>query len=194
MVSTSGQSFFRRTLDAMSIDVAEPELIISRRELTWMLRTAQSLAVPRDAVFRFFADPANLGRITPPEMRFSIVTPEPIEMRVGALIDYRIGLWALPLRWRTRISEWNPPLGFTDEQLRGPYAEWVHQHRFVATPDGGTRVDDVVTFRLPLGQLGRIAAPLVTGQLRRIFAYRHQAIGAVFATKQPSGRPGGQST
>ena len=167
----------------MSADVAEPDLSISRDQRTWMLRASQSLGVPRDVVFRFFADPANLGLITPPEMRFRIVTREPIEMRVAALIDYRIGLWGLPLRWRTRISEWNPPLGFTDVQLRGPYAEWVHQHRFVATPDGGTRVEDVVTFRLPLGQLGLIAAPLVTRQLRRIFAYRHQAIVAAFASR-----------
>ena len=156
---------------------------ITRVGRTWLLRTSQVIPVPRDELFGFFTAAENLGRITPPELGFDILTPAPIPMCAGTLIDYRIRLWGVPLAWRTLISAWNPPLEFIDEQVRGPYAEWVHRHRFTPTATGGTLVEDEVRFRLPFGPLGMIGAPLVRRQLRRIFMFRRDAILAALAPR-----------
>jgi ligand-binding SRPBCC domain-containing protein len=145
----------------------------------WVLRARQKLQRPRDTLFPFFADAANLGRITPPEVRFEIITPAPIVMRVGTLIDYQIRTWGIPMRWRTEITAWNPPLEFVHTQLRGPYAEWIHRHRFIELAGGTTLMEDIVQFRLPLGRLGAVAGPVVRRQLRRIFGYRRTAVSAL---------------
>lgn len=139
------------------------------------LNTSMHLPLPIEEVFRFFGDAENLERITPPELGFKIVTPKPIRMEEGSLIDYRLKLFVIPFRWQSLISCWEPPHRFVDEQLRGPYREWVHTHRFEAV-EGGTRITDEVRYRLPVWPLGEIATPLVRLQLDRIFRYRQKSI------------------
>lgn len=167
---------YRPTEPVAVTDVTEDIRIERADDGRWVLRAGQRVHLPRERLFPFFADAGNLSRITPREMRFAIVTPLPVAMREGAVIDYRIRVWGVPLRWRTVISHWEPPREFVDEQRGGPYAEWVHQHRFTDLADGTTLVQDEVRFRLPLGPLGALAGPLVRWQLRRIFRYRRKAI------------------
>jgi ligand-binding SRPBCC domain-containing protein len=157
--------------------VRDDEIRIDRESGTaWVLRAAQRLPRTRAEVFPFFADAGNLARITPPAMRFDILTPRPIEMGAGTVIDYRIRTWGVAMRWRTLISAWNPPVEFIDTQVRGPYAEWVHRHRFTELGAAETLMEDHVRFRLPLGPLGAAVGPLVRHELLRIFAFRRVAI------------------
>ena len=131
--------------------------------------------LPIDRVFPFFAAAENLERITPASLRFSIRTPLPVRMAAGALIDYRLRLLGVPFGWKTRITVWDPPREFVDEQIAGPYRVWRHRHRFTAV-DGGTEIDDRVEYALPLWPFGEAALPLVRLQLRRIFAHRQRAV------------------
>lgn len=153
----------------------------------YTLRSELRFPLPREKVFAFFADAGNLARITPSELGFRIRTPQPIVMREGAIIDYTIRLWAVPLRWRTRIARWDPPHGFVDEQLRGPYALWIHTHRFHELPDG-TAIEDEVRYALPFGHLGRVAHPIVRRQLRRIFSHRARAVAQLLGAPSPPSR------
>lgn len=143
-----------------------------------ILSLEMTVARPITEVFEFFADAGNLERITPPELRFRILTPLPIDMKAGMLIDYRLRLFGMPVAWRTLISDWSPPDRFVDEQIRGPYREWTHMHTFEETA-GGTVIRDVVRYRLPFGLLGLPAQPLIRLQLHRIFAYRQRMTGEI---------------
>ncbi len=126
-------------------------------------------------VFPFFADAGNLEAITPPFLRFRILTPRPIAMQVGTVIDYRLHLRGMPLRWRTLITAWEPGVRFIDEQIRGPYAIWRHEHLFEPGADGTTTiVRDEVRYAM-VG--GRLANRLVVARdLRRIFAHRQERV------------------
>lgn len=145
---------------------------------------------PLADVFPFFAEAGNLERITPPELRFHIETPLPVKMAAGTILDYRLRLAGVPFRWRSRISVWDPPHRFVDEQLVGPYREWIHLHTFEPTREG-TRVLDRVRYRLPLHPLSLPVAPLVQRQLHRIFTFREEVIRTVFAAESPLPGPAG---
>jgi ligand-binding SRPBCC domain-containing protein len=146
------------------------------------LHARMELALPQQEVFAFFSDAGNLERITPPELRFQILTPQPIRLEAGALIDYQLQLFAVPFRWRTRIARFDPDEVFVDEQLRGPYRAFVHTHRFRPIP-GGTEILDHVRWALPFQPFGEIAYPLVRRQLTRIFRYREHAIRTLLAPR-----------
>jgi ligand-binding SRPBCC domain-containing protein len=143
---------------------------------THVLETWQWVPAGLDETFAFFSDARNLEAITPAFLGFEIRTPLPIEMRAGALIEYRLRLMGMPMTWLTRIDEWVPGRMFVDRQLKGPYARWVHTHRF--TPeDGGTRVEDRVEYAVPLAPLSDpVRALFVRPTVERIFRHRHQAI------------------
>lgn len=137
-----------------------------------LLQSTVELDCPLDRVFAFFADAANLEAITPPELRFRILTPLPIEMKQGAQIRYQLSLYGIPFSWRTEIPVWEPGRCFVDQQISGPYRLWVHTHRFEALGPDRTRIDDQVEYALPLEPLGRLALPLVRRKLDHIFEYR----------------------
>ena len=143
------------------------------------LETSMTVNRPREEVFAFFADAGNLERLTPPELRFQILSP-PVAMRKGTLIDYRLQLFGVPFGWRSLISRWEPPECFVDEQVKGPYRRWVHTHLFRETAVG-TEIVDRVEYQLPLWPLGEPVKLLVARQLERIFAYRQQVLETIFS-------------
>ena len=131
---------------------------------------------PLPVVFEFFARPENLERITPPWLRFRILSPSPIEMKQGATIAYSLRVRGIRLRWLTEIERWNPPFGFIDVQTKGPYRLWRHTHRF-SEVEGGTSIVDTVHYALPFGVLGRLAHRLLVARdLSRIFDYRARRV------------------
>ncbi|MGK2938785.1 MAG: SRPBCC family protein [Solirubrobacteraceae bacterium] len=141
-----------------------------------VLHREQLLPGSPEEVFPFFADAHNLEAITPPLLRFAIVTPGDIEMRVGALIQYRLKLHGLPISWLTSIQRWDPPYAFVDQQIKGPYALWHHSHTFVDDGAGGTLMTDTVRYALPLSPLSEVAMPLVRRDLATIFDYRRDEV------------------
>jgi ligand-binding SRPBCC domain-containing protein len=143
----------------------------------FQLQTRLFVARDLETTFAFFADAGNLQRLTPPWLNFAILTPQPIPMHAGALIDYRIKVHGVPVTWRTEIADWRPPHQFVDQQLKGPYWLWHHTHTFTAE-DGGTMVEDTVRYR-PIG--GALVHTLfVRRDLERIFRFRQEEILRVF--------------
>lgn len=152
-----------------------------------LLERTQDLPRPRAEVFAFFADAGNLEAITPPFLHFKILTPLPIAMQAGALIEYRLRLYGVPIRWRTRIESWEPEQRFVDVQLQGPYARWHHTHEFEDLPNG-TRMRDRVEYAVPWGPLGSLAHLLfVKRSLQRIFDFRRDRVAERFGVHDASG-------
>jgi ligand-binding SRPBCC domain-containing protein len=147
----------------VKIQVLEKELVVS-----------ESI----EEMFDFFADASNLEQLTPPWLKFRIESQLPVEMRVSTNIEYRLKVHGIPIKWRSLISEWNPPFSFVDEQVVGPYKLWHHRHVFEVTPSG-TLVRDIVRYSAPGGYL--INKFLVRPDLDKIFAYRHQKLREHFS-------------
>jgi ligand-binding SRPBCC domain-containing protein len=143
----------------------------------YVLERRQRLELPVQRAFEFYAQARNLAVITPPWMGFEVITPGPIEMRPGALIGYRLKLHGVPVRWRTRITVWEPPLRFVDVQVRGPYALWEHTHTFEPDGEHAVLIGDRVRYAMLLGLLGQTTHPaFVKRDLKRVFDYRERAV------------------
>jgi len=147
--------------------------MINRPRETFVFECEQWFPLPLERVFAFFADAVNLQEITPPWLHFKVLTPSPIAMKVGTLIDYKLRIHALPVRWRTLISQWQPPHRFVDEQIRGPYKLWRHLHTFEPV-DGGTLVKDHVDYQSVGGSL--VNRFFIRPDLEKIFGYRQMVL------------------
>ena len=139
-----------------------------------------SVNKPIEEVFSFFTKAENLNIITPPELKFKITTPLPIDMKKGTLIDYKIKLNGIPFKWKTEITDWSPPYRFVDTQLRGPYRIWIHEHEF-ESHDSKTIVKDTVSYLPPGWVLEPVIHRLaVKKKLEHIFDYRMEKIKSIF--------------
>lgn len=148
------------------------------RRGAFLLVTEQWFPASLETVFPFFADAFNLEEITPPWLHFEVLTPRPFEMCAGRLIDYKLRLHGIPIKWKTEISVWEPPFRFVDRQLKGPYRLWVHEHTFEAY-NGGTRVVDRVEYQVLGGAL--VNTLLVRRDLTRIFSFRRDVLSKRFS-------------
>ncbi len=149
----------------------------------------QHIALPRKRVFSFFENPENLSKITPPSLRFSMLTPLPITLQTGSIIDYTLCSFGLTMRWTTAIAEYAPPLRFVDVQIRGPYSFWHHLHEFHEDAHG-TWMYDRVHYALPLGIAGEIMqALLIQRQIESIFEFRTTVIGNLLLNEEPEKNP-----
>ena len=153
------------------------ETLIRYAMKEFQFQAEQWLSRPIEEVFAFFSEARNLETLTPSWLRFEVLTPAPIAMHAGTLIDYRIRVHGLPIRWRTEIVEWNPPYRFVDVQLHGPYTLWHHTHTFESR-DGGTLCRDQVRYRPRGGALMNWL--FVRRDVQRIFVFRRQQLARLF--------------
>jgi ligand-binding SRPBCC domain-containing protein len=150
---------------------------MGRKDGMFTVETNLFLPHPLEIVFPFFADAANLEKITPPWLQFEILTPLPVTMREGAVIEYRLRLHGISLRWQSEITLWDPPNQFVDEQRRGPYRKWIHKHTF-ARRGNGSEIYDHVQYSLFGGRLTNLL--FVRKDVRGIFSYRTQKLRKIF--------------
>jgi ligand-binding SRPBCC domain-containing protein len=144
-----------------------------------LLERRQRVAVSVEQAFAFYGDERNLEPLTPPWLHFEVTSPRPIAMAAGTLLEYKLRLHGVPIRWRTRIETWEPPLRFVDFQEKGPYSLWEHTHLFEAEGEGAAVITDRVRYAIPLGPLGALAHRLfVRHDLERIFDFRRDAVAA----------------
>ena len=153
---------------------------------TFLFESQRTVERPITEVFEFFSNAHNLAEITPPELHLEILTPAPIEMFAGTLIDYRLKLHGIPLRWQTEITEWNPPHFFLDEQRRGPYRLWRHTHTFDET-ENGVIVGDSVEYAVWGNTI--VNKFFVRPDIEKIFAYRSEQLDEIFRHKKNSTSP-----
>jgi ligand-binding SRPBCC domain-containing protein len=154
--------------------------------MAYRLERSLFLPRPREEVFAFFSDAANLERITPPFLNFHIITPRPIAMKPGTIIDYKLRLYGIAFQWRTLIETFDPPVSFSDVQVTGPYRRWHHLHEFVEVP-GGTEMRDRVDYELPFPLFAPIVHPLfVRRSVQQIFDYRNKIISEIFGAAAPA--------
>ncbi|MGI8469538.1 MAG: SRPBCC family protein [Pyrinomonadaceae bacterium] len=145
-----------------------------------ILKRSLTLDTTIEKVFAFFADAGNLECITPPELNFKIInTTSPIDIKKGALIDYKLKLRGFPLTWKTIISVWNPPFEFVDEALKSPYKQWLHRHTFTELETNKTLIEDEVRYRLPLEPLGDLAHWFARRELDYIFDFRQKTVAKI---------------
>lgn len=147
---------------------------------TFRLQTELLLARPLGEVFDFFTNAHNLEKLTPPWLHFQILNGGEVEMKPGALIDYRLRVHGIPIRWQSEVTVWEPPHRFVDSQTRGPYRLWIHEHSFSET-GAGTQVRDSVDYAVPGGSL--VQKLFVAPDLKKIFDYRHAKLREIFAIK-----------
>ncbi len=152
-------------------------ITIERAQRGWRLHASVWLAKPVEEIFPFFANARNLERITPPFLKFNVVTPEPIDMKAGALIEYRLKVRGIPMKWTSRIAQWEHNVQFVDEQIKGPYRRWHHTHTFEAA-DGGTLARDIVEYAVPGGAIAHTF--FVKRDVKSIFAYRGTRLVELF--------------
>ena len=146
----------------------------------YILKAECILPRPVEEVFPFFSDAYNLEKLTPSFLKFNVMTPSPIDMKVGQIIDYKLRVRGLPLRWQSEITAWEPPYRFIDEARRSPYTHWHHEHCFEECPEG-TRATDVVHYGVP----GWVLQPLihtlfVRRDVEKIFNYRQEVLKEMF--------------
>ena len=143
----------------------------------------QAVEMPLDECWRFFSDPGNLAKITPPSLGFTVKSELPEEIYAGLMIRYTVSpLWGIPMAWLTEITRVQKPHYFVDEQRVGPYRVWHHEHFFRAISEGRTDVRDLVHYVPPFGPLGALVEPiLIRPQLERIFDFREQQLVAIAA-------------
>jgi len=141
-----------------------------------ILEREQRIALPVEQTFAFFSRAENLERITPAWLRFHLITPTPIEMSRGTIIEYSLRLKGFPIYWRTLIAEWDPPHRFIDVQQKGPFKLWRHEHVFEEA-EGGTLMRDRVQYIVPFSVAGEAARRLfVARQLNQIWDYRQERL------------------
>ena len=143
-------------------------------------QTEMWVDAPIEKVFDFFADPANLEKITPPWLNFKVISPQPLRIGLGATIDYRLHLHRVPITWQSEITEWDPPWRFVDVQNKGPYRHWRHTHEFKSSGER-TLVRDSVNYKVPGGSI--VDRLFVRRDLQRIFAYREHKLGELLITR-----------
>ena len=129
-----------------------------------------------DEIFPFFSAAENLETITPPSLSFKIEKVSTAQIQKGTLIDYKLKIRGVPVKWRTEIAAWEPGKYFVDQQLKGPYKLWHHTHDF-KNLGPGTLMTDVVRYKSPMGFMGWIVAgALVKSEISGIFNYRRKII------------------
>jgi hypothetical protein len=151
---------------------------------TYLLERKQIIPRSKSETFDFFSDAFNLERITPHFLGFRILTPRPIKMATGTIIEYELAIYGIPVKWRTLIESWLPEDRFVDTQIKGPYRLWRHTHTFEELGPNSTLVTDTVQYGIPFGPIGRLAHWLFVGKtLDKIFNYRASVIAELFGAK-----------